>query len=64
MAPIAVDAAGRLGADGFSFLLAGMFASALSLMTPVGYQTESDGGWSGATRSRISWTSAARYNCC
>lgn len=39
MIPIAVDAAGRIGADPFSFLLAVMFASATSFMTPVGYQT-------------------------
>jgi len=39
MIPVAVDAAGRLGADPFSFLLAVMFASATSFMTPVGYQT-------------------------
>jgi di/tricarboxylate transporter len=39
MVPVAVDAAGRLGGDPFSFLLAVMFASATSFMTPVGYQT-------------------------
>jgi di/tricarboxylate transporter len=39
MIPIAVDAAGRIGADPFSFLLAVMFASATSFVTPVGYQT-------------------------
>ncbi|WP_254762557.1 SLC13 family permease [Natrinema marinum] len=39
MIPIAVDAAGTLGAEPFSFLLAVMFASATSFMTPVGYQT-------------------------
>ncbi len=39
MIPVAVDAAGRLGADPFSFLLAIMFAAATSFMTPVGYQT-------------------------
>jgi di/tricarboxylate transporter len=39
MIPVAVDAAGRLGANGFAFLLAVMFASATSFMTPVGYQT-------------------------
>lgn len=39
MIPIAVDAAGRLGADPFSFLLGVMFAAATSFMTPVGYQT-------------------------
>ncbi|MFC5279301.1 SLC13 family permease [Halorubrum rubrum] len=39
MIPIAVDAAARLDADGFTFLLAVTFASATSFMTPVGYQT-------------------------
>ncbi|RLM53346.1 SLC13 family permease [Halobellus sp. Atlit-31R] len=37
--PVAVDAAGRLGANEFAFLLAAMFASATSFVTPVGYQT-------------------------
>ncbi|MGQ4554372.1 SLC13 family permease [Halobellus sp. GM3] len=37
--PVAVDAAARLGANEFSFLLAAMFASATSFVTPVGYQT-------------------------
>ncbi|WP_436934809.1 SLC13 family permease [Halovenus marina] len=39
MIPVAVDAAMELGAEPFSFLLAVMFASATSFMTPVGYQT-------------------------
>ena len=39
MIPVAVDAAIRLDADAFSFLLTVMFASATSFMTPVGYQT-------------------------
>ncbi|MXV61335.1 SLC13 family permease [Natronorubrum sp. JWXQ-INN-674] len=39
MIPVAVDAATSLGASTFSFLLAVMFASATSFMTPVGYQT-------------------------
>ncbi|MFP8957227.1 SLC13 family permease [Natrialbaceae archaeon A-CW3] len=39
MIPVAVDAAASLGATPFSFLLAVMFASATSFMTPVGYQT-------------------------
>jgi di/tricarboxylate transporter len=39
MIPIAVDAAGRIGANEFSFLLVVMFAAATSFMTPVGYQT-------------------------
>jgi len=39
MIPVALDAAASLGASGFSFLLAVMFASATSFMTPVGYQT-------------------------
>jgi di/tricarboxylate transporter len=39
MIPVAVDAATRLDANAFSFLLAVTFASATSFMTPVGYQT-------------------------
>ena len=39
MIPVGVDAAARLGANEFAFLLAVMFASATSFMTPVGYQT-------------------------
>ena len=39
MIPVAVQAAVELGADEFAFLLAVMFASATSFMTPVGYQT-------------------------
>ncbi|WP_136687919.1 SLC13 family permease [Halorhabdus amylolytica] len=39
MIPVAVDAAGGMEADPFAFLLAVMFASAMSFMTPVGYQT-------------------------
>lgn len=39
MIPVAIDAAARLDANGFAFLLAVMFASATSFMTPVGYQT-------------------------
>ncbi len=39
MIPVAVEAAGRLGANEFTFLLAVMFAGATSFMTPVGYQT-------------------------
>lgn len=37
--PVAVDAAGQMGANRFSFLLAVMFAAATSFMTPVVYQT-------------------------
>ncbi|MFA1609962.1 SLC13 family permease [Halobellus rubicundus] len=37
--PVAVDAAARLGANEFSFLLAAAFAAATSFATPVGYQT-------------------------
>ena len=37
--PVGVDTAAGLGANQFSFLLAVMFASATSFMTPVGYQT-------------------------
>ena len=39
MIPVAVQTAAELDASGFSFLLAVMFASATSFMTPVGYQT-------------------------
>lgn len=39
MIPVAVDAAGQIGANEFSFLLGVMFAAATSFMTPVGYQT-------------------------
>lgn len=39
MIPVAVDAALALGANEFAFLLAVMFSSATSFMTPVGYQT-------------------------
>jgi di/tricarboxylate transporter len=39
MTPVGVNAAAQLGANEFAFLLAVMFASATSFMTPVGYQT-------------------------
>ncbi|MFB6253091.1 MAG: SLC13 family permease, partial [Halobacteriaceae archaeon] len=39
MIPIAVDTASRIGANGFAFLLAVMFAASTAFMTPVGYQT-------------------------
>lgn len=39
MVPIAVEAAGRIGADPFVFVLAVMFASSADFMTPIGYQT-------------------------
>jgi len=39
MIPVGVTTAARLGANEFAFLLAVMFASATSFMTPVGYQT-------------------------
>ncbi|EMA58412.1 SLC13 family permease [Halorubrum lipolyticum] len=39
MIPVGVSAAAQLGANEFAFLLAVMFASATSFMTPVGYQT-------------------------
>ncbi|AUV80553.1 SLC13 family permease [Salinigranum rubrum] len=37
--PIAVDTAGRIGADPFAFVLAVTFAASTAFMTPVGYQT-------------------------
>lgn len=39
MVPVAVDAAARVGADPFAFVLAVMFAASTAFMTPVGYQT-------------------------
>jgi di/tricarboxylate transporter len=39
MIPIAVDTAARIGANGFAFLLAVMFAASAAFMTPIGYQT-------------------------
>jgi di/tricarboxylate transporter len=39
MIPVAVDTAARLGANGFAFLLAVMFAGSSAFMTPIGYQT-------------------------
>jgi di/tricarboxylate transporter len=37
--PVAVDAAARIGASRYAFLLATMFAASTAFMTPVGYQT-------------------------
>jgi di/tricarboxylate transporter len=37
--PVAVDAAARIGANRFAFLLAVTFAGSAAFMTPVGYQT-------------------------
>ena len=39
MIPVAVDAAGALGASAFAFILAVTFAASTAFMTPVGYQT-------------------------
>jgi di/tricarboxylate transporter len=39
MIPVAVDAAGALGASTFAFILAVTFAASTAFMTPVGYQT-------------------------
>jgi di/tricarboxylate transporter len=37
--PVAVDAATRLGANPFAFVLAVTFAASTAFMSPVGYQT-------------------------
>ncbi|WP_380674393.1 SLC13 family permease [Salinigranum sp. GCM10025319] len=37
--PVAVDTAGRIGAEPFAFVLAVTFAASTAFMTPVGYQT-------------------------
>ena len=39
MLPVAVEAATRIGADPFAFVLAVTFAASTAFMTPVGYQT-------------------------
>ncbi|ELZ30436.1 di-/tricarboxylate transporter [Halogeometricum pallidum JCM 14848] len=39
MIPVAVEAAGTLGANAFAFILAVTFAASTAFMTPVGYQT-------------------------
>ena len=39
MLPVAVEAAGRIGADPFAFVLAVTFAASTAFLTPVGYQT-------------------------
>ncbi|XGI84492.1 SLC13 family permease [Halorutilales archaeon Cl-col2-1] len=39
MAPIAVEAASRVGSEGFPFLLGVMFGANAAFMTPIGYQT-------------------------
>ena len=39
MIPVAIEAAGRLEANAFAFVLAVTFAASTAFMTPVGYQT-------------------------
>ena len=39
MIPVAIEAAGRLDANAFAFVLAVTFAASTAFMTPVGYQT-------------------------
>ncbi|WP_254830836.1 SLC13 family permease [Haloglomus salinum] len=39
MVPVAVDTASQVGADGFAFLLAVLFAGGAAFATPIGYQT-------------------------
>jgi len=39
MIPVGVDAASRIGADPFAFVLAVTFAASTSVLTPIGYQT-------------------------
>jgi di/tricarboxylate transporter len=39
MIPVAVDTAGRIGAEPFSFLLVVTFAASSAFATPIGYQT-------------------------
>ena len=55
--PIAVDAAVRIGANEFAFLLGVMFAASTAFMTPVGYQTNlmvySPGGYRFADYVRV-----------
>ena len=39
MIPVAIDTAGAIGADPFSFVLAVTFAASTAMLTPIGYQT-------------------------
>ncbi len=39
MIPVAIEAAQRIDANAFAFVLAAMFAASTAFMTPVGYQT-------------------------
>ncbi|WP_049934536.1 SLC13 family permease [Halalkalicoccus jeotgali] len=39
MIPVAVDAANRIGANEFAFVLAVTFAASSAMLTPIGYQT-------------------------
>ncbi|MFW6342758.1 MAG: anion permease, partial [Halothiobacillaceae bacterium] len=57
MIPVAVEAAARLGADPFAFVLAVTFAASTAFMSPVGYQTNlfvyGPGGYDFADYARV-----------
>ncbi|MDL5362689.1 SLC13 family permease [Halalkalicoccus sp. NIPERK01] len=57
MIPVAVDAANRIGANEFSFVLAVTFAASSAMLTPIGYQTNlmvyAPGGYRFADFARV-----------